>query len=316
MRILVIDDEPVFLEIMEHMLAKYGERDVMCATSGAEALDFIRRSAIPFDLFLVDIQMPKMSGIELVTAIRKIRDCQSTPIMMVTKVTERGSVDSAFTAGATDYLTKPLDKLEFRARIGVMQRMNAERQQNQALKQAFHQNGGEERKIGFEQPLDLPSADFLIELPVLRNYLSALGRIERISMSVLSFNIENLPTIYANADNELYIDVVEDIATTLFTSLRPQVMMMCYVGSGTFVCVLRGGTSIDMDEVMLSVENNKFPSRDFYIHYALPQPIFRSGQLVRFGILGRKSADQAIDKAIKSASQQSPASVYYNRKIA
>jgi len=316
MRILVIDDEPVFLEIMGHMLAKYGERDVTFATSGAEALEFIRRSAVPFDLFLVDMQMPVMNGIELVKAIRKFSTCRSTPITMVTKVTERSWVDQAFAAGANDYLTKPLDELEFRARIGVMQRMNSERQQNETLKNAVQQTGGTGRKVDFEEALELPSADFLIELPVLRNYLAALSPLTRVSMSAIGFHVENLATIYARCDNELFIDVVEDVATTLFNSVRTRVALMSYVGSGTFVCVLKHSASVDIGEVMTLVEDNKFRSRDFYIHNALPQPSFRCGQVARFGIFGRNSADRVVEGAIESAHQLSSATAFDMRRVA
>jgi len=307
MHILAIDDEPVVHEIMAVMLARQGERDVTYANSGAEALDIIRRSAVPFELFLIDIEMPGMSGIECVAAIRTLRDYQSTPITMVTSVTQREAVDAAFAAGATDYMTKPLDKLEFKARIGVMQHMNAERQKNETLVGAIHNNANTERKIDFDAPVDLPSVDFLIELPVMRNYLAALGPVERVAMSALSFHVENLPTIYARSDNGLFIDVLENIATVIFSSLRPKVAMMSYVGGGYFVCVMNKSASVDLGELLSHVEDNKIRSGDFYIHNALPQPVFRCGQLVRFGVFGRKSADQVIDAAIGSASQQTPA---------
>ncbi|MTJ05159.1 MAG: response regulator [Sediminimonas qiaohouensis] len=88
MKILVVDDEPLLLEVVKTSLSQLGYQDVTLATSGAEALVAMNNASVPFDCFLFDIQMPKMDGITLIGAVREKPAYKRTPILMLT-VTSR-----------------------------------------------------------------------------------------------------------------------------------------------------------------------------------------------------------------------------------
>jgi DNA-binding response OmpR family regulator len=112
-RILVVDDESQIRRVMRAILIPQGF-DVDDAKSGDEALDRLRSAK--YDLVLLDIDMPGMTGFETCRAIRAVSEI---PIFMLTgRSSEKYRVE-AFDAGADDYITKPFSTPELLARIGV-----------------------------------------------------------------------------------------------------------------------------------------------------------------------------------------------------
>ena len=112
MKILVVDDEadvqPLFLqrfrkEIKEHAI----EFDF--ALSGEDALNYLKDKHSEVVLILSDINMPGMSGIELLTHIRKDYDVPPPVVMMITAYDDEENHREAMEKGADDYLTKPLN---------------------------------------------------------------------------------------------------------------------------------------------------------------------------------------------------------------
>ncbi|MFQ5917042.1 MAG: sigma-54-dependent transcriptional regulator [Candidatus Binatia bacterium] len=110
--ILVVDDEPPQLELIGGFLKKQGF-EVALAESGERALERFRRES--FDLVLTDQRMPNMSGLELVKAVRAVNP--ETPVIVMTAYGSIETAVDAIKAGATDYLTKPLNLDELLHRI-------------------------------------------------------------------------------------------------------------------------------------------------------------------------------------------------------
>jgi two-component system, OmpR family, KDP operon response regulator KdpE len=110
-RILVVDNEPQIRRVMRTTLIPQGF-EVDDAKSGDEALDHIRPGK--YDLVLLDINMPGMTGFEV---CRKIRASSATPIIMLTVRSAEKDKLEAFDAGADDYITKPFSTPELFARI-------------------------------------------------------------------------------------------------------------------------------------------------------------------------------------------------------
>lgn len=115
-RILVIDDDPAVLGLMDETLASAGYT-VLLAQSGASALEVVERT-VP-DLVLVDALMPGMTGWEVCGAFRQLPHLKSVPLIFMTGLTETENVLRAFDVGAVDYVTKPLRLEEVLARISV-----------------------------------------------------------------------------------------------------------------------------------------------------------------------------------------------------
>jgi two-component system sensor histidine kinase ChiS len=113
--ILAVDDDPVNQRVLETQLRPAGYR-VVVAGDGVEALDAFRDRG-PFDLVLLDVMMPRMSGLEALRAIRTSTSQAELPVILLTAKQQQQDVLAGFDAGANDYLTKPFSKKELLARI-------------------------------------------------------------------------------------------------------------------------------------------------------------------------------------------------------
>jgi len=137
MRILVVDDIEDSRDITEAALLSAGYSDIVMAASAWEALkalDVGRTVDIPpsVDIILLDIIMPEMDGIEACARIRRDRRYADIPIIMVTSLDDMDSLANAFVAGATDYVTKPINRIELAARVRSALKLKAELDRRQA----------------------------------------------------------------------------------------------------------------------------------------------------------------------------------------
>ena len=104
-KILLVDDEPDILEIVEYNLKNEGYK-VYTASSGMEGVSLAKE--VKPDLILLDVMMPEMDGIEACDQIRKIPSLEHTIIAFLTARGEDYSQVAGFEAGADDYITKPV----------------------------------------------------------------------------------------------------------------------------------------------------------------------------------------------------------------
>ena len=114
--ILIVDDVADNRQILERALKSSGYVTVS-AQSGREALSIISRS-VP-DMVLLDWMMPELSGLETLRAIRELHPSSRLPVIMCTAIGEEMSVVSAISAGANDYMTKPISIPILRARMAA-----------------------------------------------------------------------------------------------------------------------------------------------------------------------------------------------------
>ncbi len=114
-KILVVDDEPVNRIVLENHLTLQGY-EVTQAINGPQALEIIDNGKV-FDLVILDIMMPKMSGIEVCQKLRSIYHPSELPIIMLTAKNRINDLVKGFNVGANDYLTKPFSKDELMSRI-------------------------------------------------------------------------------------------------------------------------------------------------------------------------------------------------------
>lgn len=121
MRILIVDDSEMSRQLLHVWLTGAGYTDVMAVDSGIAALE---RATNPFaprendiDLILLDIEMAGMNGIDTCRRLRAEPHLQDTPVIMVTGNTGSYTLADAFSAGAMDYIIKPVQKVELLARV-------------------------------------------------------------------------------------------------------------------------------------------------------------------------------------------------------
>jgi len=108
MKILVIDDSGVMRRIHRNTLTEHNinEDDIIEAVDGKEALEIAGKEEI--GLFLIDWNMPKVDGLKLVKALRKMEQYEETPLIMITSEAAKYNVMEAIQAGVTNYIVKPI----------------------------------------------------------------------------------------------------------------------------------------------------------------------------------------------------------------
>lgn len=152
MNILIVDDSSDSRLLVKSHLTAAGYTGLVTAASARQAfrllgMDGVTAVDCAIDLILMDITMPELDGIEACRRIKATRKFQDIPVIMVTGQHDDENLNLAFAAGATDYITKPLNKVELLARVrtalalrqemGYRKQANAElEERNQELEQA------------------------------------------------------------------------------------------------------------------------------------------------------------------------------------
>ncbi|MBP3040216.1 response regulator [Bacillaceae bacterium Marseille-Q3522] len=115
-RVLLVDDDTLNLKVIKNILS--AEYNVVTAASGKEALAALDKGE--WDLVISDVMMPHMSGYELSQLIRKQYSISELPILLLTARNQPVDIYTGFISGANDYVTKPIDALEFKARVQAL----------------------------------------------------------------------------------------------------------------------------------------------------------------------------------------------------
>ena len=167
-KILIADDEARIRRLVHDFLKKDGY-DILEAADGREAMDVIDENIHSLDLIILDVMMPEMDGIE---ACMKIREFSNVPIIMLTAKSEDADKLMGFESGADDYLTKPFNILELKARVRALLRRAAGVQRSQGSLLTVGKitlNTEERAALRDGQTVDLTAKEYdLIEL-LMRN---------------------------------------------------------------------------------------------------------------------------------------------------
>lgn len=134
MRILAVDDDQNVLDILQAILSTDVSLVLELVSSPQAALQAVNGHIQKFDCILLDIMMPEMDGITLCQKIRASPRYRDTPIVMLTAKSDKMSIRSAFSAGATDFVSKPFDIHEVTVRIRLAKELNSARNEIRALR--------------------------------------------------------------------------------------------------------------------------------------------------------------------------------------
>lgn len=243
MKLLVVDDEASILELLRTALNALGSYDVSIASSGADALRRIDREDPPFDCFLLDIQMPEMNGIDLCREIRKFPEYTDTPIIMLTAMSEKKYVDEAFTAGATDYLTKPFDFLELRSRLGtarklVQQNMQASTSREEARK--LKNELDTTLQFSLEDPIRIEGVERVLGYTQFENYVLQLSKGRRFTSWATAIKIARAKDLHLSMPSTHFRDILHDVAYAIAKLTKANGNILSYRGNGTFLCISDG----------------------------------------------------------------------------
>ena len=119
-RILIVDDNQQNCELLDAYLADEGYQIEM-VYDGQQTLDAVARQQP--DLILLDIMMPRLSGYEVCHRLKSSEQTRAIPILMITALAEMSDIEKGIDAGADDFLTKPINKLELITRVRSLLRV-------------------------------------------------------------------------------------------------------------------------------------------------------------------------------------------------
>jgi phosphoserine phosphatase RsbU/P len=148
MSILVVDDTPETLKMLQVILESAGYERILLAGSAQEAFQCLgigdrSKDDADIELVFMDVVMPEIDGVEACRQIKTVDRFRDLPVIMVTAKTEAGFLDAAFAAGAHDYITKPVNRLELLTRMRSALRLKREIERRQAREKELEQALGE-----------------------------------------------------------------------------------------------------------------------------------------------------------------------------
>ena len=139
MSILIVDDSPDQQALLRSILGKAGHDDVLSADSAKSASLLLNlggeATSHKIDLILMDILMPEQDGVETCRQIKRCAHLQDVPVIMVTAKNDLSNLKEAFSAGAMDYISKPVNSVELLARVSsaLLLKQEMDRRKNREL---------------------------------------------------------------------------------------------------------------------------------------------------------------------------------------
>ena len=302
MKILAVDDDPIFLEILSHALSTCGYRDFELLNSPEAASAVIEKNKVKFDCILLDVEMPGMTGVELCKHIRNHPAHQKTPIIMITSLADRRSIDEAFASGASDYITKPLDKIELQARLRTVSRLVEEQGRQSLLEyQLSLANAMAETDFSFDSPISIPDFRRGIEFYALQNYLLTLGIKGIFSVSAVAVSIEDALLAYRLHSRPMFRAMLSDVATVIEDCLKTESLLISYAGCGNFVGILMGRTTWDSSSLSEEMNSKMEDFASIYISDRMTLPKLRVSPVIRNSMFSLTRPVNILQRAIAEA---------------
>ncbi|MFQ6611475.1 MAG: EAL domain-containing protein [Fidelibacterota bacterium] len=233
-KLLIVDDDPAIVDLIRLFL-KPENFKLHTAFNGEEALAKIDQNG-GYDLLILDIMMPKLDGLETTKAIRKQLTPFELPILIVSALSESKDVATVLGLGANDYITKPINKIEFLARIRNLL----------SLKQFYELAKANERLVVHQTLYDhltaLPNRAFLIKhFPEL---ISETNRKKK-GLTVLLLNIDRFRSVNDSLGHNVGDFYLREIAQRIGETLEKE-DLLARLYTDTFA-VVKMGLSLNLN---------------------------------------------------------------------
>lgn len=244
MRILAVDDDPVMLDLLGTALESSGFDEITFAASAEDALELIEITQVPYDIFLLDVMLPNISGIEVCAKIRTYSCYRAAPILMITASRARDMMARAFEAGATDFVSKPFDMLELISRINLAAMINDSLQREKMNAQAVEELG-RLTEVSFDERFDMPVGPGVKGFLALENEL--LRRADAMyTIELFSVQIDNALGLYRGSRPAQFRSSVETVSRALSCVVDINNTRFAYAGRGAMIGVVHAGMQIDL----------------------------------------------------------------------
>ncbi|GGA31058.1 response regulator transcription factor [Neptunicoccus cionae] len=305
MKILVVDDDPEIIEILAAFLVHAGYEDFATAGSGAEALALLDKVTVPFDCFILDIQMPQMNGTELLKKLREMPQYKTAPVLKLTAMGDVKNIQGAFAAGALDYITKPFEFYEVETRLHAAETRlaslrnlrndpaaglpNMERALVAAVDRAGRATSG---------------SNSLIPKDAFENFLYQLKRNHPERLNILALKVKNLPSLYMRLSQEGFQYYLTQMIKVLEKTVKEEGFLFTYHGDGAFLVQNTSSTPAQvallcnrfskaiarMDEAFISVDYVKSRIAFGHSSHECPPEAFQPVQMLETALSQAQAA--------------------------
>lgn len=208
-KVLVVDDEPVNLQVLMNQLSLEGV-EVIEASCGDEVFGLVEKHN--FDVLILDIMMPNMSGFEVCERLRRDYSLTELPILMLTAKNQVQDKITAFEVGANDYLTKPCEKEELLSRVETLAQMRRLNSDLSELNTRLEEIVKERTKALEEANIDLSETnETLIEVAESRrNLLANVAHELGTPVTLIHSYIQSIQDGIVSREDEFYRRLVDD----------------------------------------------------------------------------------------------------------
>lgn len=296
MHLLAVDDETQILRIIRASLEDSGKNRIDCAESAAEALEMIRTSDDIYDCILLDIQMPDMDGIELCREVRRHENYKSSPILMLTAMSQMHHVEEAFKAGANDYVTKPFNFRQLRHRIARSRNIGWKREH---AAEGFMAEDSDDQRYWLDSQSVRPAEgdetnSRLLSSWEFDNFLRQLPFSTANQSSLFGFKIANLPQLERRLESDDLHRLIDTVAEHVATETSRSNGFVTYRGRGTFLCL---ETNTGRQRLPDLSKNLNLRVSDLNLEMA---PVIVFGDRARSWLRSRAEAHDLLQKAVSS----------------
>lgn len=304
MRLLAVDDDPLILDLLPVVFRQANLPQISVATSGEAALELLSEPETEIDGLILDIEMPKMNGIELCRTLRQMPRYRHKPILMLTSAKDSTRIERAFAAGADDYITKPFDVKEIATRVRVAERMTQKSIRAPLLDPSAIAAGGPEGQHSFElnDPVRIAGAGELILPFALGNYLSQLSRCSLDTCNIFAVHIADIDLIYASTTSREFATVLKAGTDAIVKVLNSPNLLMAYEGDGMFLCIVQGveppawpDVEIDVQDALKASGLTYDDGRKMHVKLSVGNPITPNASRNQ---RVKKTFDRARDRAM------------------
>ena len=274
MKILVVDDDPIVLDICKSFLENIGYEDVHLAQDAGEALRLIDGSRALFDCFLLDINMPEKSGIELIADIRGRAGYEFAPIIMSTAQESPQYIAEAFAAGALDYLVKPFEIFDLETRMHALEMHSFEIAQwhrNRDGVVSSNDNLTKHIEMTKQRSGAQKLGDGGLVSPIaFENCLLQMEPSSGRKLNVVALQIEDMDAIVARLTPARQVAYLTEVAEALVAEVAAVKGLVCHKGRGLFLFLsymdlpdLNGMVHRDLADAFLELD------RDYLLSFGL-----------------------------------------------